>query len=261
MTNTVSSAEINALVSAYFETVHLLTEYLPGAYLRQGRAATKARFTNVPVADLNFLYVGHEPDLGELDAFAREMSATGLPWSIQVRGEPGAELAQLAARYGKTMASPQPLLRWDAGSLAERPAALPQGARVRRLSGAQHEAFIAALAVGFGVPEEVPGAIYGPAVLDDPAVTAFVLELDGEAVATGLNVITGDHVGMYNGSVVPRHRGRGYYRALVTARLADAVARGARHAFSRNTRESRPLFEAVGFRLAETWTSLTSPTE
>jgi N-acetylglutamate synthase-like GNAT family acetyltransferase len=61
---------------------------------------------------------------------------------------------------------------------------------------------------------------------------------------------------MYCGSVPPRYRGNGYYRALVTARLADAVARGARHAFSFNTPMSRPLFEAVGFRRVETWTYL-----
>jgi predicted acetyltransferase len=81
---------------------------------------------------------------------------------------------------------------------------------------------------------------------------AAVLELRGEAVATGINVLAVRYAGMFGGSVLPGHRGNGYYRALVTARLADAVARGARHAVAMNSPMSRPLFESLGFRLAET---------
>jgi predicted acetyltransferase len=77
-------------------------------------------------------------------------------------------------------------------------------------------------------------------------------------VATGFNIAAGDHVGMFNGSVPPQHRGNGFYRALVTARLRHAVASGARYAFAQNTPMSRPLYESLGFRLAETWTYLTS---
>jgi hypothetical protein len=261
MSEPISAAQANAMVSAYFETVARLTEYVPGGQFRRGAAGTIARSTPLPIADVNFVYAGRDPDRGELEAFAAEMSATGLPWSLQVRGEVDRELAELAAQYGKTVASSQPLLLWDAGSLAGLPAASPDGATVRKLSGAEYKTFAAAIAAGYGVPEEIPATLYGPALLDAPGVTAFVLDLAGEAVATGLNVIAGDHVGMYNGSVVPEHRGKGFYRALVTARLTDAVGLGARHAFSRNTPLSRPLFEAVGFRLAERWTQLNGATE
>lgn len=256
-----SLAAANALVSAYFETVTRLTEHVPGAGMRQGRAGVRARFTTVPVADVNNIYVGYDPDLGEVEAFAKEMSATGLPWTMQVRGEADPLLKELAARYGRTAASSHPLLAWDAESLAGLPAAIPHGAKVCKLSGAEHGTFAAAIAAGYGAPEEIPGTLYNSAVLDAPGVTAFVLDLDGEAVATGLNVLAGEYVGMYTGSVPPRHRGNGYYRALVTARLADAVSHGARHAFSWNTPMSRPLFEALGFGLAESWTYLTSAAE
>lgn len=65
-----------------------------------------------------------------------------------------------------------------------------------------------------------------------------------------------DHVGLFDGSVLPAHRGHGYYRALVAARMAHAVAHGARYAFALNTPMSQPLYEALGFRVAETWTYL-----
>jgi hypothetical protein len=107
------------------------------------------------------------------------------------------------------------------------PAALPDGATVRKISGEDSEVFAVALAAGFGLPEDVARLMSRPGLLDAPGITGFVLDLRGEAVATGINVLAGHYAGMFSGSVPPGHRGNGYYRALVTARLADAVARGA----------------------------------
>jgi predicted acetyltransferase len=94
-------------------------------------------------------------------------------------------------------------------------------------------------------------------MLDDPAISAFVLEVDGTAVTTGENIVAGDIVGLYNGAARPQHRRNGYFRALVSARLRHAVADGARFAVTQNTPMSRPLYESLGFRVVETWTSLT----
>lgn len=202
--------------------------------------------------------VDYNRDLREVEAFAREISATGLPWSIQVRGDVDPELKKLATQYGKTATSTLPLLLWDAESLPALPAALPDGATIRKVSGEDSEVFAATLAAGFGLPEDIASLLARPGLLDAPGITGFVLDLRGEAVATGINVLAGHYAGMFSGSVPPGHRGNGYYRALVSARLADAVARGARHAVATNSPMSRPLFESLGFRLAETWTQLSS---
>jgi hypothetical protein len=82
MTDPISAAGVNATLSAYFETITRLTEYLPGAYARQGGAGTRLIFTTIPVAELNAVCVGHDPDLGEVESFAGEISAAALPWSI-----------------------------------------------------------------------------------------------------------------------------------------------------------------------------------
>jgi GNAT superfamily N-acetyltransferase len=257
MTGPASSNGADAAMNAYYETRARMTEYMPGAYAREGAAGTGLWVSTIPAPEFNVVSVGHRRDLREAEAFAREISGTGLPWSFQVRGDAGPDLNTLAARYGKTGTSTQPLLRWDAGSLPARPAALPAGAAVRKVSGKDSGVFAAALAAGFEVPEDVAGLLAQPDLLDAPGITGFLLELHGEAVATGLNVLAGQYAGMYSGSVPPVHRGNGYYRALVAARLADAVARGARHAVATNTPMSRPLFESVGFGLVLTWTYLT----
>jgi GNAT superfamily N-acetyltransferase len=252
-----AEAEADAAVNAYYQTQARLTEYMPGAYVREGAAGTRLMVTTLPEPEFNVVSVGHGRDLREVDVFAQEMSATGVPWSIQVRGAVDPELKKLAARYGKTGTTTRPLLLWDARSLAALTAVVPDGATVREVPGKDSEVFAAALAAGFGIPEEVMRVLSRPDLLDAPGITGFVLELRGEAVATGINVVVGHRVGMFSGSVPPRYRGNGYYRALVTARLADAVARGARHAVATNSPMSRPLFESLGFRLAQTWTYLT----
>ncbi|WUD70968.1 hypothetical protein OG937_04385 [Streptomyces sp. NBC_00510] len=253
MTEMISNAAVDALHGA----MERLTDLLPGAFTRRGPKGGRLVCTGLPVALLNTVSTGHERDLRETEALAEELSATGLPWSIQVRGEADPELTALAARFGRTAGTTLPLLAWDAASLADLPAAPPGGGTVRTLTGAEAGRYSAALAAGFGMPGEVADAFALPALLDAPGMTAFTLDVDGEAVATGFNVLVGDHVGMFNGSVPPRHRGNGHYRTLVTARLRDAVASGARHAFTQNSPMSRPLYESLGFRLVETWTYLT----
>lgn len=212
-------------------------------------------FTTFPVATLNTVGIDHESDLREVEPFVKELSQTGMPWSVHVRGDVDPALRRLAERYGLTAITSLPLLVWDARPL---PRALPAGAAVRKVSGAESAVFAAALAAGFGMSQEIANLLAVPALLEAPGMSGYVLDLNGEAIATGFNVQTGDHVGMFNGSVAPQHRGKGHYRALVTARLQDAVISGARHAFVQTTPMSRPLYESLGFRLAETWTYLTS---
>ncbi|MEU1620932.1 GNAT family N-acetyltransferase [Streptomyces sp. NPDC005722] len=253
MTETISNAAVDALYGA----MERLTDLLPGAFTRHGPHGGRLVCTGLPVALLNAVYAGHGQDPRETAELAEELSAAGLPWSIQARGEAGPELTALAARHGLTATTTLPLLAWDAASLPEPPAAASTGGTVAKLTGAEAARYSAALAAGFGMPGEIADAFALPALLDAPDMTAFTLDVDGEAVATGFNVMVGDHVGLFNGSVPPRHRGNGHYRALVTARLRDAVAAGARHAFTQNSPMSRPLYESLGFRLVENWTYLT----
>jgi ribosomal protein S18 acetylase RimI-like enzyme len=264
MTEVIDSVSTDAAVRAWQESIALTTECVPGAYIRLGAMGTRLHFTTLPIPELNAVCVDHDRDLGEVDAFAAELSEHGLPWTIQVRGEVDLDLLRLAARHGRTATSTLPLNLWH---LESPPVGnphrvtvreVPGDAEVREVSEAQAAVFSAALAAGFEMPREFADLMCPPALLADPGVTGFLLSLKGEAVATGINFVVGDHVAMFGGSVSPQHRRNGYYRTLVTARLAHAVAHGARHAVVQNTPASRPLYESLGFRLAETWTYLGS---
>lgn len=242
---------------AFFAAVSRLAELSPGMYTKTGASGTRLLYAGLPIPNLNAVCPGPEPDWDEAAAFAAELAATGVPWSIQLQESSPPAARELASRYGLASAETVPMLVWegDAGVLPE---TLPSGARVREVPGSEHEVFAAALAAGYPMPKEVADAFARPALLDAPDMTAFVLDVDGEAVASGFNVLVGDRVGLFNGSVPPQHRRHGYYRALVSARLNHAIAHGARRAFAQNTPMSRPLYESLGFRLAENWTYLTA---
>jgi GNAT superfamily N-acetyltransferase len=257
MTQLIGDVVADAAASAVHGMHTRMSTFLPGGYTRQGAAGTLLHCTTIPMPQRNAVGVDREWDPGEVDAFAKELSAARLPWSIQVRGEADPGLVELGARHGLTTVSTLPLLYWDAAPLPA-PPALPAGATIRAVPGAAAGVFAAGLIAGFEMPSELAAVLSAPSLLDAPGVTAFVLDLHGEAVATGLNIMVGDHVGLLSGSVAPQHRRHGFYRTLVTARLTHAVDSGARHAFVQTLPTSRPLYESLGFRLAETWTYLMS---
>jgi GNAT superfamily N-acetyltransferase len=257
MHDMIDSAAADAAADGLHAALVTSVTSFPGGYTRTGDGGTRLLFTGLRAPTLNTLIFGPEPDLAEIEKFAEELSATGLPWSIELRRDADQALLDLAASYGRTSSFSLPLLAWDSGLLSSLPAHLPDGATFREVPGSESEKLVAALASGFEMPVEVARGFAGsPGKLDTPGITAFILEVDGETVATGLNIIAGDYVGLFSGCVPPLLRRKGYYRALVAARLRHAVAAGARHAVTLNTPMSRPLYESFGFHHVETWTYL-----
>ncbi|MDR7253449.1 GNAT superfamily N-acetyltransferase [Nocardioides sp. BE266] len=84
----------------------------------------------------------------------------------------------------------------------------------------------------------------------------WLAEVDGQVVCAGrLAVVPGtEFAGIWGGSTLPEFRGRGIYRALVTARARSAVARGVRYINSDCTDMSRPILERSGLRAVTTTT-------
>jgi GNAT superfamily N-acetyltransferase len=82
----------------------------------------------------------------------------------------------------------------------------------------------------------------------------FVALVDGRIVAHGQSTYTEHGVTLNGGATVPEMRGRGAYRALVSARWDDAVARGTPVLVTQAGAMSRPILERVGFvEVARIW--------
>jgi hypothetical protein len=76
----------------------------------------------------------------------------------------------------------------------------------------------------------------------------YLAHVDGEPVATGGYTLDGPALRLWGGSVLPRWRGRGAYRALLAARVAVGRDLGARFALVKAVADtSAPILHVAGF--------------
>ncbi|OPX15153.1 GNAT family N-acetyltransferase [Gordonia sp. i37] len=93
----------------------------------------------------------------------------------------------------------------------------------------------------------------------DPTTRLFVAEGNSSATCSVPGKPVGDHVGaggyelagstarFWGAAILPAYRGRGAYRALVAARLRDALGCGARLALVHAKQTSSPILQRIGF--------------
>ena len=137
----------------------------------------------------------------------------------------------------------------------------PEGAVVvRRLEpGPSAEDDLARM---LGAQEAVFGTGRGPSVassmaeLESGSSEFWVAEVGGRVVSGGrLTPVAGtEFAGIWGGSTLPELRGRGIYRALVSARASSAMERGIRFIHSDCTDMSRPILERSGLVAVTTTT-------
>ena len=79
-------------------------------------------------------------------------------------------------------------------------------------------------------------------------VLRYLAHIDGELAATAGSTMDGGAVKLWGGAVLPRFRGRGAYRALVAARVAEGIGLGAGLALVKaRTGTSGPILRRAGF--------------
>lgn len=191
------------------------------------------------------------------DVIARyRREGRGLRWYVSGRSRP-ADLARRLEAHGLVHRREDDLAgmaRATAGARgeAEHDGEARAGA-VRATDLAGLRASVGVIAEGFGVSLEVSTGFVDTAAAGGLPGTEFLhyLAFDGDVVV-GYASATIDHdrrVALLGGSaVVPAHRGRGHYRALVHARLGDARRRGARAVVAQALRRtSAPILARLGF--------------
>ncbi len=107
---------------------------------------------------------------------------------------------------------------------------------------------VRAAADGFGMPLEWVEELMGDAVLHEPGVALYVGHTDGVPVTTGLGLMTGHTIGVYNISTVPDARQRGYGAAMTMRVVEDGIAAGCDVAILQASDMGRPIYERLGFR-------------
>jgi len=173
----------------------------------------------------------------ELHERVRARGRTACSWEVGSSAKPTDLVERLLAlglveddeplRVGMALTSPPPAV---------------SGVEIRRAETDDERRIAARIASAvFGTPFSEPPA-------PDPDTLVYLAYLGGEPVGRATGSFSERGVTLFGAAVVPEARGRGAYRALVSARWEDAVARGTPLAVTDAGRQSRPILARLGFR-------------
>ncbi|MFD8035585.1 GNAT family N-acetyltransferase [Streptomyces sp. NPDC059717] len=246
---------IDMAAQAWMKALFLFAEAQPGGHVRRGASGTSELVTTAPMPFLNgVISTAREADAEEITAFAASPHLRSVPWSVQVRGEEVDErIVATASGHGlrTRMEMPFMLKGLGEGDLRGFP---DDGVNVRRVMSDESALYRTTMAAGYEGPEEIFSIFVTRSLMEHVSMRAYVTEAEGVPVATSFGVQVDDLVGVFNIAVPPRHRRRGYGTAATAAVLSDAYENGARTAFLHASPMGVPLYQAMGFRLAESWT-------
>ncbi|MFJ2645623.1 GNAT family N-acetyltransferase [Streptomyces sp. NPDC087420] len=279
----VSQDAADAAARAWMTALAMFASAQPNGSSRVGAHGTAQLVTGAPMPLLNgVIGIGRDADPEEIAAFAASPALESVAWSVQVRGEPVDDrIVAVAADHGLDRRSMLPFMlkslgeddlpegKQESGQRSERKSERKSerasvrdseaaGLTVRRVWGDEAGLYRAALAAGYGGPEEIFSVFVARPVMDHVAMRGYVAELEGVVVATSFGVLVDDFVGVFNIAVPPEFRRRGYGRAATEVVLCDAYEEGARTAFLHASPLGVPLYQAMGFQLAENWSLFTA---
>jgi GNAT superfamily N-acetyltransferase len=195
---------------------------------------------------------GHDVDTlisGAIVHFRDRTDVATFEWKTRGHDRPE-DLGERLAEHGLLAEPVETVMIGEAAALAV-PVDVP-GVTVRRVgeTGDVRGDVEAMLAM----QESVFGRGRGPSVesalatLESGEAEMWLAEVDGTVVCAGrLQIVPGtEFAGIWGGATLPEHRGRGIYRALVSARARSAVDRGVRYLHSDSTDMSRPILQRSG---------------
>jgi hypothetical protein len=192
--------------------------------------------------------------VAEVRALARVHNRRAITWEVASSATPP-DLAGALQRLGLTPATPPKAVIM---ALREPPPPAPPGIMVTRVATiADFRTFVTITHAVFGIQDRLENELIridrdGAADLADLRFRRYLAWGDGAAIAAASATFTDAGVMLHAGSTLVGQRGRGAYRALVSARWQEAVQHGTPMAVTRAGPQSRPILQRVGFtELAE----------
>lgn len=191
--------------------------------------------------------VGDEATIeAAIDAAIGEYQRLGIAfrWRVDPASTP-ADLGERLARRGMTASATIGMAR----STAPLPGELAPGVEAVRVGPGEVDAYTMLTARGWSVD---PGPLdsFHRRIVDDPTsrTALFVASVDGAPAGAAAVEVRPSSAFLLGGVVLPEFRGRGVYRALLTARLGLAAARGVELAVTHAIAStSGPILARLGF--------------
>jgi len=131
----------------------------------------------------------------------------------------------------------------------------------RVMDSAGQEDHILTSAVGFGAPPDLIRPWIGTEMWERPGVSMYVGYVDGIAVTTGVGIVSGRTIGIYNIATIPSERKRGFGTAITHRIAVDGGAAGCDVAVLQASDMGRPVYEKLGYRTVVEYDGWIDPVE
>lgn len=197
-------------------------------------------------------------DIAELHRLAEPFAGhPSAPWSLQVGPSPAERESRLARRLGLDQITTLPTMTIDpresdfAGPAPRsRFKKMPE---IRAVTAHDGPTFGMVISRALGLPPSQAVQFSSVAVLTAPEVTAlWAVDAVAGPVAAGISVTTPNgFTGLFAIGTVRGERRRGIGAAITAALVADAHDRGSHTSFLQASPPDKPVYAALGFRVAE----------
>lgn len=235
-------ADVNENWGTAFER---LAAYQPDGATRSFGSVT-AISTGIPVPLFNPVFVFEEPRRDELATAVSWMGDREAPFQITVADTVLDAAEPLATDLGlERAAEPMPGMRLaslDESPAQETPVEIDEVGDTDEM-----DAFAAVTAAAFDMPMDIARQLSPPEVVSDDAMEAFLGREEGEPVACGLLVRSGDVAGVYNIGVIDDYRRRGIGEAITWAVLRAGSEAGCSTGVLQSSSMGYPVYERMGF--------------
>lgn len=201
-----------------------LAAYQPDGATRSVEDVT-AISTGIPVPLFNPVFVFEPPAHDALAAAVSWMGEREAPFQVTVADSALDAAEPLTTVLGLERAE-EPMPGMVLASLDEIPVH-ETPVEIETVADADEmEEFAAVTAAAFDMPMDIASQLSPPEVVSDEAMQAIIGRVDGEPVACGLLVRSGDVAGVYNIGVIDDYRRRGIGEAITWAVLRTGQAAG-----------------------------------
>lgn len=228
-----------------------------GVVVHEGGVATIA--SGLPMRLFNQVFIEADDAAGAaLERAVARMREVGAPWAVTLREGIDDRFGPIAERLGLVH---DPHETFPGMAIKPLPEAMPDpaGLEIRRVEtdGLADHAIV--IERGFGIDRPLVDAIVSAAASADPRFTFYVGYVEGQPVVSGLAVLTGSTIGVYNIATIEEARRRGYGAAITRRILVDGAAAGGTVGTLQASDMGKPVYEALGFRTVITYRGYVEP--
>lgn len=233
------------------DAIVLLADALPDGKTAQFGSIV-AGTSGAPMAQFNRVFVLEEPDVGDLDDAVAWMGEQGDPFWVTVADSVRGAVQELAPDLDLVpIDTTLPGMRYAPLTDLPDPEIVLDVERVTGVSGLDE--FVDTMAGAFGIPTDVAAQIMDPDMLDFDDLEFVIGRVDGDGVACGQLVQTGDIAGVYTIGVHEDHRRQGYGEAMSWAVLGLGRDAGCTQATLQSSQMGLPVYEQMGFETVTTY--------